>query len=133
MRHPESAQDLAVTRAPRRAPRRRRDDARDGWSPNLVTRWLAGVVLPAPFVLLGARYLALRIGPFRGWYSAVTVTGTEAIALGGAITSVGLFLHARFFWGECRRLARYSGFAQAVTAAAFVGCMGMLAIGLTRS
>jgi hypothetical protein len=84
-------------------------------------KWFGGVCVPLVLVGYGVVCCITRHGTLPGDRSSdMDVSGVEAIALGIASASLGLFLHCHYFWGNIYHLSAWATIGKIVSAMAFI-------------
>lgn len=103
------------------------DDAEDlAYTPNggRLTMWLMGVGLALVPVGYGIRCLFTGHSILFGRNQDLDVTGLTAVALAIAYISVGIFMHAHWFWGLLPKFEIVSNVLKFLTALAFIASLG---------
>lgn len=89
-------------------------------------KWFLGVAAPVGLIALGVYVLVRRDIDIN--LGRVEFTGPNAAAIGVAIVSLGLFLHAHFFWGNLFDQHIVAVLAKIAAGLGFIGSLGFLLI-----
>jgi hypothetical protein len=87
--------------------------------------WLLGVGLALIPIYYGIRCLQAGHATFFGSRGAhLELTGSEAVAMATAYISIGVFIHAHWFWGLHPRLEALSPILKVLATLVFLGGLG---------
>jgi len=90
-------------------------------------QWGLGVVVPLIILGYGLHAIILKQAEF-GDEVSMTIHGLNAIALGIAAMSAGLFLHCHYFWGNIYNDAWFAVLGKIVAVSGFIAGMGIIII-----
>jgi len=91
-------------------------------------KWGVGIVVALTVVAYGLVTLVLRRPLWLPSGELDRVTLTESVCLGIVCTSLGAFVHFRFFWEDHPVLWRFSQLGQTISLLAFLGTLGFMAV-----
>lgn len=89
-------------------------------------KWFLGVAVPVGLIAVGVFVLLRR--DIDNHLGRVDFTGPNATAIGVAMVSLGLFLHAHFFWGNLVDQHIVAVLAKIAAALGFIGSLGVLLV-----
>ena len=104
------------------------DDFEDIPTPGPVPMWLGGILIPLAHIAYGLSCLITRHGVLPGNRASMELTGSNAIALGLATMSIGLFLHTHYFWGNLYHLAAWAVAGKIVSLITLIASLGYLLV-----
>lgn len=106
------------------------DDFEDVPPAGFLPQYGGGVLLPLLLVGYGVSCIATGHGILAGDQNRLDVFGPDAVALGTACASLGLFLHCHYFWGNVYQMSPFAVVGKVVSALAFIGGLRYLIIHL---
>lgn len=86
--------------------------------------WLLGIGLALIPVIYGVHCLLSGHATLFGHRGDMEVTGATATSLAIAYISVGVFIHAHWFWGLLPRLEIFSYLLKIISVLVFIGSLG---------
>ena len=104
------------------------DDFEDIPSSGLIPKWIGGVIIPAGLVVYGIVCFVTGHGELPGQFGSMTLTGTDAMALATAITSIGVFLHCHYFWGNIFHLGAWATLGKIASLLGIISGLGYLLV-----
>ena len=100
------------------------DDWEDQPGQGFFYQWGLGLVLPAAIIACAA--CAVLLGRVAIGRQALLLHGANALALGLAGISLGVFLHCHYFWGNIYNQAWFAVLGKIVAAGGFIAGLGIL-------
>ena len=104
------------------------DDWEDIPASGPIPKWLGGVLVPVAMIAYGIHCFATGHGEIPGRDYSMAVSGANAMAVGMASLSLGLFLHCHYFWGNIFHLAAWAVLGKIVSMIGFICGLGYLLI-----
>ena len=104
------------------------DDFEDIPSAGPLLKYLGGILLPLVLIAYGISCFLTGHGVMWGEYARLDLNGANALALGTASISLGVFLHCHYFWGNVYHLAAFAVAGKIIAAIGFIAGLGFLLI-----
>jgi len=117
-----------LNRRPNYEPTAYDDDWEDIPTSGPIPKWLGGVLVPIAFIAYGVICFVTGQGDIPGRFGSLSVTGANAVALGVAAVSIGLFLHCHYYWGNIYHLAAFAVLGKIVSLIGMIGGLVFLLI-----
>jgi len=96
------------------------DDWEDQPGQGFFYKWVLGVVVPLLIVIYGVHAVFRRETDFSGRGMTMTLHGMNAVSMGTAAISLGLFIHCHSFWGNIYNQAWFAVLGKILGAGGFI-------------
>lgn len=102
------------------------DQPKQGW----FFKWVLGVALPAVILSFGVAALLSRHARMgmTGSQNETTFLGINAIAYGTAASSLAIFLHCHYFWGNVYNQAWFAVLGKIIAACGLIAGLSVLIV-----
>ena len=105
------------------------DDWEDQPGQGPFYQWFMGAALPLAILIYGVVIVVRQQATFAdNQMQHMQLEGLNAMALGIAAISAGLFLHCHYFWGNIYNQAWFAVLGKILSACGFIGGLGILII-----
>jgi hypothetical protein len=104
------------------------DDWEDQPGQGFFYKWVLGVVVPLLIVMYGVHAVFRREADFSGRGATMTLRGMNAVSMGTAAISLGLFIHCHYFWGNIYNQAWFAVLGKILGACGFIIGLGIVLV-----